>query len=131
MKDQQQGRHAVTKKGWDSSPSHRQTAQRRKVVGVRPSGHSASLEAQILSAKCRGNTGPSFLIHSKCAFEPKFCEVAGHTVKRTPHFQDVSRFGNRAWNRDGVDVIVLNGKMKENILVSLPSIKRVLMPSLT
>lgn len=93
MKDQQQGRHVVTKKAWDSSPSHRQTAQRRKVAGIRPRGHSASLEAQILSAKCRGNTGPSFLIHSKCAFEPKFCEVAGHTVKRTLHLQDVSRFG--------------------------------------
>lgn len=39
--------------------------------------------------------------------------------------------GNGAWNIHGVGIIVLNGKMKENILVSLPGIKRVLRPSLT
>lgn len=93
VEDQQWGRHAMTTKGWDLSPSHRQTTQRRKVTGVRPRGHSTSLEAQILSGKCGGITEPSFLTHSKCAFEPKFCEVAGHTVKKTPHFQNVSRFG--------------------------------------
>ena len=70
MEDQQRGRHAVTMKGWDLSPSHRQTAQRRKVTGVRPRGHSTSLEAQILSAKCGGNKILPFLFIQNVLLSP-------------------------------------------------------------